>query len=100
MSRVYASFVWQQSLVSAQTMGFRQPSSLLVTPRIEMKWLEVAMPVGLTQDYRKGNIGAYVRVGPLFVGSDNFVSNLMLNNIKGVNMYLGLSTSIGKFKKH
>lgn len=99
MSRVYASFLWQQSLVSAQTMGFRQGSSLIVTPRIETKWLELAMPVGLTQDYKKGNVGAFVRVGPIFVGSDNFLSNMMLNNIKGVNFYCGISSSIGKFKK-
>jgi len=99
MSRVYASFLWQQSLVSAQTMGFRQGSALIVTPRIETKWLEVATPLGLTQDYRKGNIGAYVRVGPVFLGSDNFLSNLMLNNIKGVNFYCGVSSSIGKFRK-
>jgi hypothetical protein len=99
MSRVYASFHWQQSLLAAQTQGFRQPSSLIVSPRIETKWLEVAMPMGLTQDYKKGNIGAFVRVGPAFVGSDNFVTNLMSNNIKGINLYFGLSTSIGKFKK-
>ena len=99
MSRVYASFHWQQSLVAAKTMGFRQPSSLIVSPRIETKWLEVAMPMGLTQDYRKGNIGAFVRVGPVFLGSDNFVTNLMSNNIKGINLYFGMSTSIGKFKK-
>jgi hypothetical protein len=57
------------------------------------------MPMGLTQDYRKGNIGAFVRVGPVFLGSDNFVTNLMSNNIKGINLYFGMSTSIGKFKK-
>lgn len=99
MSRVYASFHWQQSLVAAKTLGFRQPSSLIVSPRIETKWLEVAMPMGLTQDYRKGNVGAFVRLGPVFLGSDNFVTNLMSNNIKGVNFYFGVSTSVGKFKK-
>ncbi|MEY3780087.1 MAG: hypothetical protein RLZZ510_70 [Bacteroidota bacterium] len=99
MSRLYASFHWQQSLVNAKAMGFRQPSSLIVSPRIETKWLEVAMPMGLTQDYRKGNIGAFVRVGPVFLGSDNLVTNMMSNNIKGINLYFGVSTSVGKFKK-
>jgi hypothetical protein len=70
-----------------------------VVPRFESKWLEVSMPVGLTQDYRKGNIGACVRVGPLFVGSDNLLSNLIVNQIKGMNVYFGLSSSIGKTKK-
>lgn len=99
MSRLYASFHWQQSLVAAKTQGFRQPSSLIVSPRIETKWLELAMPMGLTQDYRKGNIGAFVRVGPVFMGSDNLITNMMSNNIKGINLYFGVSTSVGKFKK-
>lgn len=99
MSRVYASFHWQQALNAATKMGFRQPSSLIVSPRIETKWLELGMPMGLTQDYRKGNIGAFLRVGPVFLGSDNFLTNLMSNNIKGVNLYFGLSTSVGKIKK-
>ena len=95
----YAAFQWQQSLISAKIAGFRQPSSIVVVPRFESKWLEVSMPVGLTQDYRKGNIGACVRVGPLFVGSDNLLSNLIVNQIKGMNVYFGLSSSIGKTKK-
>jgi hypothetical protein len=35
----------------------------------------------------------------LFVGSDNLLSNLIVNQIKGMNVYFGLSSSIGKTKK-
>ena len=96
---VYVAFQWQQSLVSAKVSGSRQPSSIVVVPRFETKWLELSVPVGLTQDYRKGNMGACVRVGPVFVGSDNAISNALSNNIKGMNVYFGISTSVGKFKK-
>jgi hypothetical protein len=99
MAGFYTAFHWQQSLLSLKSVGFRQPSSLVIVPRLETKWLEVSMPVGLTNDYRKGNIGACVRVGPIFLGSDNFLSNMMSNNIKGMNVYFGLSSSIGKLKK-
>lgn len=99
MAGLYAAFHWQQSLLSLKSVGFRQPSSLVIIPRLETKWLEVSMPVGLTNDYRKGNIGACVRVGPIFLGSDNFLSNMISNNIKGMNVYFGLSSSIGKLKK-
>jgi hypothetical protein len=96
---IYTAFHWQQSLLSLKSVGFRQPSSLVVVPRLETKWLEVSLPLGLTNDYRKGNIGACVRVGPIFVGSDNFLTNMMSNNIKGMNIYFGFSSSIGKLKK-
>ena len=99
MAGFYTAFHWQQSLFSVKSVGFRQPSSFVLIPRIETKWIEVAMPVGLTNDYRKANMGACVRVGPVFLGSDNFLSNLMTNNIKGMNVYFGLSSSIGKIKK-
>ena len=99
MAGFYTAFHWQQSLFSLKSVGFRQPSSFVLIPRIETKWIEVAMPVGLTNDYRKANMGACVRVGPVFLGSDNFLSNLMTNNIKGMNVYFGLSSSIGKIKK-
>lgn len=99
MAGFYAAFHWQQSLLSLKSVGLRQPSSLVIIPRVETKWIEVSMPVGLTNDYRKGNIGACVRVGPIFIGSDNFLSNMMSNNIKGMNVYFGLSSSIGKIKK-
>jgi hypothetical protein len=99
MAGFYTAFHWQQSLLSLKSVGFRQPSSLVVVPRLETKWVEISMPVGLTNDYRKGNIGACVRVGPIFLGSDNFLSNMISNNIKGMNVYFGLSSSIGKIKK-
>ena len=99
MAGFYTAFHWQQSLFSIKSVGFRQPSSFVLIPRIETKWIEVTMPVGLTNDYRKANMGACVRVGPVFLGSDNFLSNLMTNNIKGMNVYFGLSSSIGKIKK-
>ncbi|PHX92278.1 MAG: hypothetical protein CK532_04090 [Flavobacteriales bacterium] len=95
----YVAAQLRQSLVSAQKIGFRQPSSLVIVPRIETKWLEFSMPLGLFQDYRMPMVGSYFRLGPIFLGSDNVVSAFLTNKVKGLNLYFGLSTSLGKCKK-
>ncbi len=98
-SFLYVAAQLRQSLISAQKIGFRQPSSLVIVPRIETKWLEFSIPLGLFQDYRKPMAGSYFRLGPIFLGSDNVVSAFLTNKVKGLNLYFGLSTSLGKFKK-
>jgi hypothetical protein len=50
-------------------------------------------------DYRTGRIGLYLRVGPVFVGSDNLIGQIKSNNIYGADFYFGISTGITKSKK-
>jgi hypothetical protein len=61
---------------------------------------ELALPIGLMNDYRNGRIGVYCRVGPVFVGSDNLIGQLKGKNIYGSDLYIGISAGItGKKKK-
>ncbi len=96
---LYLGVHWQQSLVSAKTLGFRNPSSLVVIPRFEMAWLECSLPVSLTQDYKRGAIGGYLRVGPVFIGSDNLVTTVLTNKARGFNLYFGVSGGIKNPKR-
>ncbi|MDP2176550.1 MAG: DUF5723 family protein [Bacteroidota bacterium] len=83
-----------QSLRDKRATGIRRPSYLTVIPRIETKLFEVALPMGLMNDYRNGRMGLFVRVGPVFVGSDNIIGQLKSNNIYGADFYFGISTGI------
>lgn len=96
---LYLGVHWQQSLVNAKTLGFRNPSSLVVIPRIEMAWFECSLPVSLTQDYQRGAVGGYIRVGPVFIGSDNLVTTVLTNKAKGFNLYFGVSGGIKNPKR-
>lgn len=96
---IYLGVHWQQSLVSAKTLGFRNPSSVVVIPRLEMAWFECSMPVSLTQDYKRGAVGGYLRVGPVFIGSDNLVTTVLTNKAKGFNLYFGVSGGIKNPKR-
>jgi len=63
-------------------------------PRLETKLIEVALPIGLMNDYRNGRLGFYLRIGPVFVGSDNIIGQIKSNNIYGADIYFGISTGI------
>ncbi len=95
----YVGANWSQDLRGKKSIGIRKPSYFMVIPRIESKIFEVALPIGIMNDYRTGRIGLYLRVGPVFVGSDNLIGQIKSNNIYGADFYFGISTGITKSKK-
>jgi hypothetical protein len=96
----YVGANWSQDLRGKKTVGVRKASYLMLIPRIETKLFELALPIGLMNDYRNGRIGVYCRVGPVFVGSDNLIGQLKGKNIYGSDLYIGISAGItGKKKK-
>lgn len=89
-----------QDLRGKKNIGVRKASYLVVIPRFESKLLELALPMGLMNDYRTGRIGIYLRVGPVFAGSDNLIGQLKSNNFYGADFYVGASFGItGKKNK-
>jgi len=96
---LYLAVHWQQSLVNAKALGFRNPSSLVLVPRLEMAWFECSLPVSLTQDYKRGAVGGFLRVGPVFIGSDNLVTTVLTNKARGFNLYFGVSGGIKNPKR-
>lgn len=83
-----------QDLRGKGSIGVRRPSYLMLIPRLETKLIEVALPIGLMNDYRNGRLGFYLRIGPVFVGSDNIIGQIKSNNIYGADIYFGISTGI------
>lgn len=91
---LYLGVNWTQDLRGKKSVGMRRPSYLMLIPRIETKYVEFSIPIGLMNDYRSGRIGCYLRVGPIFIGSDNLIGQLKSNNIYGADLYFGISTGI------
>ncbi|MDI1234784.1 MAG: DUF5723 family protein [bacterium] len=83
-----------QDLRGKKTIGIRKPSYLVVIPRFESKLFEISLPMGLMNDYKTGRIGVFVRLGPVFVGSDNIIGQLKSNNFYGADFYFGISSGI------
>ncbi|MGS2726704.1 DUF5723 family protein [Psychroserpens sp. BH13MA-6] len=70
-------------------------NSVIVTPRFERKWFGCYIPLSVT-DYSGFNAGFGFRAGPLFLGSNSILTNVMSSESKAVNVYAGLKIPIYK----
>ncbi len=92
--KIYINSLWVQDLRQEKSISMKMPSSLSFTPRWESKWLEVAMPFALLDNYNTFTFGLAGRLGPLFLGTDNLGAFLNINNPRGMDLYFGLSIPI------
>jgi hypothetical protein len=92
--KFYVNSLWVQGLRGVKSIGMKMPSSLSVTPRWESKWIEVAMPFALLDNYSVLSFGLAGRFGPVFLGTDNLGSFLNISRPRGTDFYFGLSVPI------
>ncbi len=83
-----------QDFRGKKSVGMRKASYVMLMPRIETKLFELCIPMGLMNDYRTGRIGFFLRVGPVFIGSDNIIGQIRSNKMNGIDFYFGISTGI------
>lgn len=90
--------VWLQDVHSTNATAMHQPSLVSITPRYETGLLAIALPV----TYLNGNIlvGAALKVGPVWLGSDNLAGLIGRGGgairPTGVDVYAGLAFGIGR----
>ena len=70
-------------------------NTVTVAPRLETKWFSVYSPLGLRQ-YGDLAWGLGFRAGPLTVGSGSILTNLISDNSKNADVYVGLKIPIYK----
>ncbi len=90
VGKVYVNAVWVQNLRGKYAFGMRQASMLAVTPRIEMRWFEIALPVALMGNYRNLTLGTQIKAGIFHVGSDNIAGLLGVGKTYGLDVYTGV----------
>lgn len=90
----YVGVNWTQSLLSPTKVAFRRPSSIVVVPRFEHRLFEVSLPMSFYNDYKDAGMGMYLRVGPVYLGSDNLIKSINRTVFNGYDFYLGISTGI------
>ena len=66
-------------------------SSVRVVPRFESKWFEIGTPLALQAGYRDFGAGAFLRIGPVWLGSDKLFSSLFQNKKSDFDLYAGIS---------
>lgn len=93
---------WTQNLKPLDMPGLRRTSTISFVPRRQEERFEYGFPITILRDYQQLNIGAYLRVGPLIVGSNNlaglgrFLGNSGTN---GANFYIGFRSKLGNCSK-
>ena len=92
--KFYVNSLWVQGMRGNQSISMKMPSSLSITPRWESKWIEVAIPFALLDNYNTFTFGLATRLGPLFFGTDNLGSLLNISSPRGTDLYFGLSLPI------
>ncbi|MES2798120.1 MAG: DUF5723 family protein [Bacteroidota bacterium] len=90
----YVYSTWVQNLRSDNKLGMRMPSLISVVPRYESKWINLAVPLSLLNDYQLLTLGFSARLGPFFIGSDNLGGLFNLGNPRGMDIYSGLNIPI------
>lgn len=76
----------------------RDISRFTLTPRYEMKWLGIGIPLSYNS-FGYGTVGTYLHLGPFFVGSMDVWNYLLTGKVQGFNMYGGMKVPIPYGKK-
>ncbi len=92
------SLTYLQDLRSIQAQAVHQSTLVAVTPHFDKRWLSLSLPVVYLN--RGVSVGASVRVGPAWLGTDNFLGLFgnSANGIRprGLDVYGGLAFGIGR----
>jgi hypothetical protein len=99
LNHLYAGLLWTQNLLPMRTIGSRSVSSLALTPRLEFSRIEVATPIILANNYRKLQVGAMLRIGPLILGSDNLGGLIGITAATGADVYFGLGLALHRHRR-
>lgn len=101
LKNFYVGAIWYQDIrgTDLKKLTLHRPSQITLIPRFESNWLEASLPINLGGDYKVLQVGGYVRIGPVYAGSDNLKALITQENFYGVNAYFGLAQGIGKNKK-
>jgi hypothetical protein len=89
--KFYANAAVSQGLRGRYAVGMRHFSYAALTPRLETRWLEIATPLSLVNNYQQFAYGLMVRLGPLTVGSNNVSALFKGSDFYGTNAYAELS---------
>ncbi len=86
----YINALWIQGLRGNGYLNISPQSVLAITPRYEKKWVEVAIPIGLLDNYSTLSLGLSARVGPVIVGTDHLGGLLNIGRPHGLDFYFAL----------
>ncbi len=92
---VFISAFLIQKISLPSSFGIERANTLAIAPRFESKWLSISMPVSMA-NYITPQLGVYVRMGYLAIGTDHLSPFLFKRDIRAADLYVYLNIPIHK----
>ncbi len=90
---IYVSAVISQSFRNQKSEHARYQSFLMVSPRYERRFFEFSLPLLLEYDYRSLRMGASLRFGPFYIGTNSLMSFVNTRKMNDADIFAGIVLS-------
>ncbi len=91
LGALFVNVAWLGNVYGTRKAGLQQNSLWSLTPRLEGRVFELAVPFSYYSELKHFSFGPYFRLGPFFMGSDNLSGLLGMGEAYGADFYLGFS---------
>ncbi|MFN4124086.1 MAG: hypothetical protein ACK4GL_12380 [Flavobacteriales bacterium] len=95
----YLGVIPNIAINTTSNFNFRNLSNYIFLPRFESRFFEVSVPLIYTQGINNMRMGAMLRVGPVFVGTNDVGFITRNEPINNVGFYFGLAAGLLRPKK-
>ena len=94
-NKFYLNFNSDFSLVDKTALNQNSIANRLsVTPRFEARWFTFSVPVSYMDYSKQPLVGLGLRTGILFIGSSSLLTNVISDNSRAADLYLGLKIPV------
>jgi len=90
----YLGVIPNIAINSSGKFSFKNLTSYTFLPRFESRFIEASLPLIYTQGLKKLQMGAMIRLGPLFFGTNDLGFITRSEPINNVGFYFGLSAGL------
>ena len=97
--KLYVNATLVQNMRKKTAIAMRQYSMLAITPRAQMKGFEFSLPLILVNNYKNFALGASMRLGPFYFGSENIAGLIGIGKPYGLDAYFGMRFGLFKSTK-
>jgi len=91
----YLSAMLVQRISLRNTPGVERSNLLVIAPRYESSWITATLPISMA-NYEVLQLGAYLRIGPLAIGTDHISPWIIKQDIRAASFYVYLNVPIQK----
>ncbi len=93
----YIGFAAVQNLAGRNSLRLRRANSLAITPRLETRFFELAIPVVLNEyDLSRPMVGAMLRIHGVVVGSDHIMPYVSRRDVHAMDLYVRVGWNFAK----